>query len=225
MTALCVVALCAWVAAVPQVSASAPPDTITITRLHYGGGGDWYVSPTALPNLLSAIRERTDIETARTEAVVEPLDPALHDHPFLYATGHGDMSFTPEEAAAMRTHLEAGGFLLVNDSYGLDESFRASMARIFPDRELTEIPPDHPLFHVFYDFPEGLPKIHEHDGHPPQALGIFLGGRLAVLYVHESDIGDGWENADVHRDPPEIREQALRMGIKIFLYVLGQTAT
>lgn len=133
------------------------------------------------------------------------------------------MSFSPDERAALREHLLSGGFLLVNDSYGLEPSFRSEMETIFPDAPLVEIPSDHPIFHVFYEFPEGLPKIHEHDGEPPRAHGIFHRGRLVVLFVHESDIGDGWEDPDVHEDPPEVRERALRMGVNIVLYALGQT--
>jgi hypothetical protein len=140
-------------------------------------------------------------------------------------TGHGNVAFTPAERAALRAYLVGGGFLHADDNYGLNESFRREIAQVFPDVQLTEIPPDHPIFHVFYDFPEGLPKIHEHDGQAPQAFGIFYGGRLVVLYTYETDLGDGWEDEGVHDDPPEIREQALRMGVNIFLYALGQAAS
>lgn len=204
-------------------TASAPaPDSVTITRLHYGGGGDWYANPSSLPNLLDAIRERTGIPTADREAVVSPLDPTLPDHPYLYLTGHGKVRFSATERAALRAYLVGGGFLHADDNYGLDASFREEIARIFPEQDLTEIPAGHPVFHAFYDFPEGLPKIHEHDGAAPQALGIFHDGRLVVFYSYESDLGDGWEDPDVHDDPPEVREQALRMGVNLFVYVLGQ---
>ena len=202
-----------------------PVDSITVARLQYDGGGDWYANPSSLPNLLAAIRERTGIAVARREVNMRPLDPALLDFPYLYMTGHGNVSFTPPERSALRAYLLGGGFLHADDNYGLDESFRAEMAEIFPDAELTEIPADHPVFHAFYDFPEGLPKIHEHDGNPPQAFGIFHEGRLVVFYSYESDLGDGWEDEDVHEDPPETREQALRMGVNLFLYVLGQVAS
>ncbi len=197
-------------------------DSITIARLQYEGGGDWYANPSSLPNLLAAIRERTGIPVARREVTLRPLDPALRDYPYLYLTGHGDVRFSPAEREALRNYLLAGGFLHADDNYGLDESFREELAEIFPDTELAEIPVDHPVFHVFFDFPEGLPKIHEHDGEPPQALGIFDGGRLVVFYSYESDLGDGWEDEDVHDDPPEIRERALRMGVNLFMFVLGQ---
>jgi len=197
-------------------------DSITIARLQYEGGGDWYANPSSLPNLLAAIRERTGIPVARREVNLRPLDPTLRDYPYLYLTGHGDVRFSPAERDALRNYLLAGGFLHADDNYGLDESFREELAEIFPDTELTEIPADHPVFHIFFDFPEGLPKIHEHDGEPPQALGIFHGGRLVVFYSYESDLGDGWEDEDVHDDPPEIRERALRMGVNLFMFVLGQ---
>jgi hypothetical protein len=208
------------------VVAGSPPasaaDSITITRLHYDGGGDWYANPSSLPNLLEAIRERTGIPVAMRENTTTILDPGLRDHPYLYITGHGDIRFSPEQRAALRAYLLAGGFLHADDNYGLDKSFREEIAKLFPDEKLTEIPPDHPIFHAFYDFPEGVPKIHEHDGLPPQAFGIFHDGRLMVFYDYQSDLGDGWEDPDVHNDPPEIREQAIRMGVNLFVYVLGQ---
>jgi len=203
----------------------APADSIGIARLQYDGGGDWYANPSSLPNLLTAIRERAGVRVAAREVNVTPLDPALSDYPFLYMTGHGNVRFTPAERQALRSYLVGGGFLHADDNYGLNESFRREMGEIFPEAELTEIPRDHPVFHVFYDFPDGLPKIHEHDGAPPQAFGIFHGGRLVVFYSYESDLGDGWEDEGVHEDPPAIREQALRMGVNLFLYVLGQSAS
>lgn len=205
-------------------SGGAAPDSVTIARLQYDGGGDWYANPSSLPNVLAAIRERTGIPTAMREVNVSLLDPGLRDHPYLYMTGHGNVRFTPAERAALRAYLEGGGFLHADDNYGLDESFREEMALVFPDEALTEIPADHPVFHSVYDFPEGLPKVHEHDGKPPQAFGIFLRGRLAVFYSYESDLGDGWEDPDVHDDPDEVREAALRMGVNLFVYVLGQAA-
>lgn len=217
-----------WIllATLAAVSPAAPAagDSITIARLEYDGGGDWYANPSSLPNLLAAIRERTGIPVSRREATVSALSPDLQDHPYLYMTGHGNVRFTPAERAALREYLLAGGFLHADDNYGLDESFRDEMRRIFPDAELTEIPPEHPVFHAFYDLPEGLPKVHEHDGDPPQAFGIFREGRMVVFYSYESDLGDGWEDPDVHGDPERVREAAFRMGVNLFLWVLGQTA-
>lgn len=214
----------ALVAATSAAAAPAPPvlDSITIARLQYEGGGDWYANPSSLPNLLEAVRERTAIPVAAREVTVRPLDPGLSDHPFLYMTGHGNVRFTPQERSALRDYLRAGGFLHADDNYGLDESFRREIEQIFPDAPLVELPPDHPVFHGVYDFPEGLPKIHEHDGGRPQAFAIVEGGRILVFYSYESDLGDGWEDQDVHDDPPAIREQALRMGVNLFAYVLGQ---
>jgi hypothetical protein len=212
-------------AAGPLVPAQPTGDSITIARLQYDGGGDWYANPSSLPNLLEAVRGRAGIPVARREVNVTPLDPALADYPYLYMTGHGNVTFTPPERDALRQYLLAGGFLHADDNYGLDESFRNEMAEIFPDAQLTEIPASHPVFHSFYDLEEGLPKIHEHDGKPPQAFGIFHEGRIVVFYTYESDLGDGWENEDVHDDPPETREQAFRMGVNLFLYVLGQVVS
>ena len=199
-----------------------PDSVLTITRLQYEGGGDWYANPSSLPNLLTAIRERTGLPVSAQPETVRPLDPSLKDHPYLYMTGHGNVRFSPQERLALREYLLAGGFLHADDNYGMDGSFREEIAVIFPEYELAEIPPDQAVFRMMYDFPEGLPKIHEHDGEPPQAFGIFHGGRLVVFYTYESDLGDGWEDADVHDDAPDIRESALRMGVNLYLYVLSQ---
>jgi Domain of unknown function (DUF4159) len=214
-----------WIllATLSVLAASPPADSMTITRLQYDGGGDWYGNPSSLPNLLSAIRERTGIQVAMRENTVTPLDPGLRDHPYLYMTGHGNVRFSPAECAALRAYLLGGGFLHADDNYGMDKSFRREIAKIFPDIPLVEIPASHPVFHDFYDFPQGIPKIHEHDGLPAQALGIFVGGRLVVFYSYQSDLGDGWEDPEVHGDPAEIREQAVRMGVNLFVYVLGQS--
>ncbi len=209
----------------PSPGLGAAPEAsgaLTIARLQYDGGGDWYANPSSLPNLLRAIRERTGLQVAAREVVVKPLDASLRNHPYLYMTGHGNVRFSVPERAALREYLLAGGFLHADDNYGLDESFREEMASIFPDRPLVELPPDHPVFRGVYDFPEGIPKVHEHDGNPPQAFGIFDRGRLVVFYSYESDLGDGWEDADVHEDAPEIREQALQMGVNLFLHAIGQ---
>ncbi len=196
-------------------------DSLTIARLQYEGGGDWYANPSSLPNLLSAIRERTGLPVASREAVVRPLDPELREFPYLYLTGHGDIRLSPAERVAIREYLLDGGFLHADDNYGLDESFREEVEQLFPDAELVEIPPEHPVFQGMYPFPEGLPKIHEHDGQRPQALGIFREGRLVLFYSYESDLGDGWEDPGVHQDDPALRESALRMGVNLFLYALA----
>lgn len=199
-----------------------PSVELTIGRLQYGGGGDWYANPSSLPNLLEAIRERTGIPVAPRETVVTPLDPTLSDFPFLHMTGHGNVVFTPEEREALRQYLGGGGFLHADDNYGMDEAFRREMSLLYPDRPMVELPPDHAVFHAFYEFPDGIPKIHEHDEHPAQAFGIFHEGRLVVLYSYETDLGNGWEDAAVHDNPPERREQAFRMGVNLFVYALSR---
>ena len=203
------------------LGAWAPVDaTLTIARLRYEGGGDWYANPSSLANLLERIASDTGLPMADRETTITLRDPALPDHPYLYMTGHGNVSFSPEERVALREHLLGGGFLHVDDNYGLDESFRREIALVFPNRELVELPSDHPVFHTFHEFPEGLPKIHEHDGGAPQAFGLFERGRLMLFYSYESDLGDGWEDPGVHDDPPETREQALRMGVNLFVYAI-----
>lgn len=195
-----------------------------VTRLQYDGGGDWYANPSSLPNLLAAIGEHTGLRVASRPAVVRASDPDLYDHPYLYATGHGNIRFSEEELAALRAHLASGGFLHVDDNYGLDESFRREVRRLFPDRELVEVPLDHPIYGLVHEMPEGLPKVHEHDGLPARGLGIFLDGRLALFYSYQSDLGDGWEDPEVHGDPPDVREAALRMGVNLFVYALASRA-
>ncbi len=209
------------VAAVP----TEPSPVLTIAQLQYDGGGDWYANPSGLPNLLQAIRERTGLPIADTRRVTVRLtSPKLRDYPYLYLTGHGNIRFSDDEVRALREYLLSGGFLHADDNYGLDESFRREMKRVFPDKELVELPADHPVYHTLYDFPNGLPKIHLHDGKPAQGFGIFHEGRLVVFYSYESDLGNGWEDPGVHGDPPEAREAALRMGVNLFLYALAQVA-
>lgn len=192
---------------------------VTIARLKYGGGGDWYADPSSLPNLLREFERRTGIRTTGDEAVVEATDPSLSAYPFLYVTGHGTVALTPAEIEAVRGHLLRGGFLWADDNYGMDQSFRALAAELFPARPLVGVPLDHPIYHCFYDL-AGPPKIHEHDGKPPEGLGIFDGERLILFYTYESDIGDGLEDADVHGDPPEKREAAIKMAVNILYHAM-----
>jgi hypothetical protein len=193
---------------------------LTIGRLHYGGGGDWYANPSSIPNLLEAIGERTNLRVSPREEVVELDGPELWNVPYLHMTGHGNVNFEESELRTLRSFLELGGFLHVDDNYGMDESFRREIARIFPDRPLVEIPLDHPVYNIVYQFPDGLPKIHEHDGLPAQGFGIFIDDRLAVFYSYQSDLGDGWEDPDVHDDDNLVREAALKMGVNLFTYAL-----
>jgi Domain of unknown function (DUF4159) len=194
---------------------------LTIGRLHYDGGGDWYANPSSLPNLLQAIGTRTTLPVAAREKVVTLNDADLWQVPYLYMTGHGNVRWSDAELKVLRRYLQQGGFLHADDNYGMDQSIRRELARLFPDLPLVEVPLDHPIYHLVYDFPQGIPKIHEHDGKPAQGFGIFLNGRLVVYYSYQSDLGDGWEDFEVHRDPPEKHEAALRMGVNLFLYAVG----
>jgi len=194
--------------------------TVKVARLHYGGGGDWYWGASAIPNFLQFIRDNTDFPVDTIEHQVTIMDADLFQYPFLFATGHGKISFSIEEKERLRKYLLGGGFLFINDSYGMDAGFRHEMARLFPEREVVEIPYDHPFYHCFYDFPNGPPKIHEHDKKPPRGYGIIINGRVVLYFLVESDIGDGWEDAQVHKDPPEKRREALRMGLNILTYAL-----
>lgn len=197
---------------------------LSIGRVQYDGGGDWYANPSSLPNLLRAIRERTRLRTTDRERVVRLTDPSLWELPYLYMTGHGNVLFGPEEVRVLRSHLEAGGFLHVDDNYGMDRSIRREIAKAFPDRPLVEVPLDHAVYRVVFPFPRGIPKIHEHDGLPAQGFGVFLGDRLVLYYSYQSDLGDGWEDADVHHDAESVREQAIRMGVNLFVYAVSGSA-
>ncbi len=194
---------------------------LTIGRLHYEGGGDWYANPSSLSNLLKTIGDRTALRTAAREVTVRLSDEQLWDVPYLYMTGHGNVRFADAELVILRRWLAQGGFLHVDDNYGMDESIRRELRRLFPDQELVDVPLDHPVYRLVYPFPRGIPKIHEHDGKPAQGLGLFLDGRLVVYYSYETDLGDGWEDPEVHRDPAEKREAALRMGVNLFAYAVG----
>jgi hypothetical protein len=194
---------------------------LTVGRLHYDGGGDWYANPSSLPNLLDALRTRTGLHVAEEERVVTLRDDDLWNIPYLYMTGHGNVRWSDEDVVTLRRWLRQGGFLHADDNYGMDESFRREVARLFPGEQLVEVPLDHPVYHLVYDFPRGIPKIHEHDKKPAQGFGIFLDGRLAVFYSYQTDLGDGWEDPEVHRDPPDKREAALRMGVNLFAYAVG----
>jgi hypothetical protein len=204
---------------------TAPPGAraFGIARLKYGGGGDWYEDRTSLVNLLSGVRERLRIPvSADREAVVEPAAAALFQYPFVFACGHGNIKFTPAEVENVRRYLDAGGFLWVDDDFGIESSLRREMKRIYPDEAFVELPFRHPLFHGPFEFPGGLPKIHEHDGGPPKAFGIIRDGRLVVLFTFDCDLGDGLEDEEVHHDPPEKREAALQMALDIVWFSLTQ---
>ena len=194
---------------------------MAIGRLHYDGGGDWYANPSSLPNLLGAIRSRTPLRVAPQERVVTLRDDDLWNLPYLYMTGHGNVRWSEDDLVTLRRYLRQGGFLHADDNYGMDASIRRELARLFPEAPLVEVPLDHPIYRLIYDFPKGIPKIHEHDKKPAQGFGIFLDRRLVVFYSYQTDLGDGWEDPEVHRDPPEKHEAALRMGVNLFAYAVG----
>jgi hypothetical protein len=196
------------------------PSAIRVARLHYGGGGDWYWGPSAIPNFLHYVRENTSFPVDTLEKQVSLTDPELFKYPFLFATGHKAPRFSADEKERLRSYLTGGGFLFVNDSYGMDEEFRKEMASLFPEREVVEIPFDHPIYHSFYDFPNGPPKIHEHDEHAPRGYGLIIDGRVVLYFLVESDIGDGWEDPAVHSDPENKRVEAFKMGLNLLTYAL-----
>ncbi len=190
-----------------------------IALLHYGGGGDWYANPTSLPNLIKFCNQNIDTAIQEKPETVTPGSVDLFDYPFVHMTGHGNVYFSPEEAENLRKYLISGGFLHIDDNYGMDQYIRKEIVKIFPNKELKELPANHPVFNYFFKFPQGLPKIHEHDGLPPQAFGIYVEDRLVLVYTYETDLGDGWENPEVHNDPPEVRLKALQMGANLVKYV------
>ena len=194
-------------------------NTYQIAVLKYNGGGDWYANPTALPNLIAFTNENIGTNIKTEPATVEVGSSAIFNYPFLHMTGHGNVVFNSSEAENLRTYLLAGGFLHIDDNYGMDPFVRTEIRKVFPETDLIELPTNHPIFHRKYDFPNGLPKIHEHDASPSQAFGIIVDGRLVCLYTYESDIGDGWEDAEVHHDSEYIRQKALEMGANILEYV------
>lgn len=190
-----------------------------IALLKYQGGGDWYANPTALPNLIKFCNQNINTAFKNKVETVTPGSIAIFQYPFIHMTGHGNVFFSNEEAKNLRTYLLGGGFLHIDDNYGMNKFIRAELKKIFPNKELQELPATHPIFSSAYNFPNGLPKIHEHDGLGPQALGLFDNERLILLFTFESDLGDGWEDPAVHNDPPEVRLKALQMGANIIKYV------
>jgi hypothetical protein len=194
--------------------------SIRIAVVKYGGGGDWYQGQTPLPNFLRYVGENTLLDVAPEADVVELTSDKLFTYPFLFMSGHGNVVLSDDEAQRLRRYLEGGGFLFVDDDYGIDEYLRREMSKVFPENEFVELPFSHPIFHAHYDFENGLPKIHEHDNRPPQAFGLFHEGRLVVFYTYETNLSDGWESPQVHNDPPEKRELAFRMGTNVITYAL-----
>lgn len=184
----------------------------------YNGGGDWYSNPTALPNLINYCNATINTKMNSNPPVVEVGSIDIFQYPMLHMTGHGNVFFSDEDAENLRTYLISGGFLHIDDNYGMEPYIKAELKKVFPNIELTELPKNHAIFNSAFEFPEGLPKIHEHDGKRPQALGIFYKTRLVLLFTFESDLGDGWEDSEVHNDPEDVRQKALKMGANIVKY-------
>lgn len=192
-----------------------------IALLKYNGGGDWYANPSSLPNLIEFCQHNKIANIYKDPSVVEVGSAELFSYPFVHLTGHGNIIFNNNEVANLRKYLKGGGFLHVDDNYGLNAYFRREIKKVFPDEELIELPFSHPIYHQDYEFSKGLPKIHEHDGKPPQGFGLFYQGRLVCFYTYETDLGDGWEDPGVHKDPEIKHQQALQMGANIISYVFS----
>lgn len=188
-------------------------------RIKYQGGGDWYNDPEILPNLVKELKSRVqNIEVEDKEIVLSLDDEKIFEYPFLFITGHGNIRLSDDEVANLRQYLKQGGFLYVDDDYGLDKFIRRELKKVFPKEELVKVPFSHPIYHMYYDFPDGPPKIHEHYKGPPEGYGIFINGRLAVFYTYNTNISDGWTTK--HKDPPKKIEEAFRMGVNIILYAI-----
>tara|TARA_Y100000996_G_scaffold405907_1_gene381644 strand:- start:305 stop:955 length:651 start_codon:yes stop_codon:yes gene_type:complete len=196
--------------------------TFSIARVQYGGGGDWYSDPSSLPNLLRFINQKTPLSVDFEETRIKLTDDHANHFPYLYLTGHGNVKFSENEIIALRSILLNGGFMHADDNYGMDKSFRREIKRVFPNKDFVPLPNDHIIFTNYFKFPEGLPKVHEHDNKPATAFGLYEGERMILLYTYESDLGDGWEDPSVHGDPWEIREASLKMGVNIVYFILTQ---
>lgn len=201
-----------------SVSSLAQDNELKIARLKYSGGGDWYANPTSLPNLIAFGNRALGAGLATNEEVVTAESDEIYNYPFIHMTGHGNVVFNDAEAENLRRYLLSGGFLHIDDNYGMDPFVRLVLAQVFPDKELIELPFDHPLYHQKYNFSQGLPKIHEHDGTAPKGYAILNEGRVLVYYTFECDLGDGWEDPEVHNDPEDIRLKALQMGSNLLEY-------
>ncbi|MCB2208179.1 MAG: DUF4159 domain-containing protein [Bacteroidetes bacterium] len=195
---------------------------VQIALLKYSGGGDWYANPTSLPNLVKYCNTNLNTQIDPDIATVDVGSIEIFNYPFVHMTGHGNIILNPDEAENLRNYLISGGFLHVSDNYGLDPYFRREMNKVFPGIEMHELPFSHPIYHQAYDFPDGLPKIHEHDDKTPQGFGLFYEGRLVCFYDYECDLGDGWESSEVHNDSPEKRMEAFMMGANIIQFVFQQ---
>jgi len=208
------------------ISVAVQAQNMRLALLVYNGGGDWYANPTSLPNLAAFCNQQLHTNFDTKQAEVEVGSPDIFNYPFIHMTGHGRWALSDAEAQNLRKYLEGGGFLHIDDNYGLDPFVRPALKKVFPETELVELPFSHPIYHQHFNFPNGLPKIHEHDNKPPKGYGLIYKGRLVCFYSYETDLGDGWEDFEVHRDPPEKHQAALQMGANIIQYVfMNSTAT
>lgn len=201
----------------PLLEGQAQP-VIKIAKLKYNGGGDWYANKTALPNLVEFCNKELGTTIQVEDEVAEAGSKDIYNYPYVYMTGHGNVVFSSDEAFNLRNYLIGGGFLHIDDNYGLDKFIRLELKKVFPELELTEVPYTHAIYHQKFNFPDGLPKVHEHDGKPAQGFGLFYEGRLVVFYSYECDLGNGWEDQRIHNVPKEKRQQALQMGANILSY-------
>lgn len=199
------------------------PPTIKLALLKYNGGGDWYANPTALPNLAVFCNKEIKTNLDDDYATIEAGSAELFNYPFIHMTGHGNVVFNDLEAENLRNYLMAGGFLHIDDNYGMDPYVRPAMKKVFPELSFIELPFEHEVYHQKFEFKTGLPKIHEHDKKPPQGFGLFWEGRLVCFYSFECDLGDGWEDQDVHKDPEENRIKALKMGANLVQYAFNES--
>jgi hypothetical protein len=206
-------------ASLPSLAQERP---LKIAKLKYNGGGDWYANKTSLPNLIAFCNRNLGTNIAPEEEVVEPGSPEIFSYPFIHMTGHGNVVFSPSEAQNLRKYLISGGFLHIDDNYGMDKFIRPELKKIFPELELVELPFNHPIYRQKFIFTNGLPKVHEHDGKPPQGFGLIYEGRLVVFYSYECDLGNGWEDQIIYNDPEEVRQKALQMGANILMYAFTQ---
>lgn len=197
--------------------------SVKIAKLKYNGGGDWYANKTALPNLIEFCNRNLRMDLVATEDIVEVGSSDIFLYPYVYMTGHGNVVFSSQDAENLKNYLIGGGFLHVDDNYGLNQFVRLEMKKVFPNHDFVELPFDHPIYHQKYHFNEGLPKVHEHDGKPPQGFGIIYEGRLVCFYSYECDLGNGWEDQSIYNDPEAIRQEALKAGANILSYAFMQT--
>jgi hypothetical protein len=196
-----------------------PTGSVQIALLKYSGGGDWYANPTSLPNLITFCNKNLNTSINPDPVTIEAGSQEIFNFPFVHMTGHGNVIFSSQETKNLRDYLIAGGFLHIDDNYGMDKFIRPQMKKVFPELDFIELPFDHPIYHQKFDFKSGPPKVHEHDGKVPQGFGLIYEGRLIVYYTYEVDLGDGWEDWDVHKDSDETRTKALKMGANMLQYV------